>query len=237
MRPFWPALGTRRREPELMDDPGLEEGRHHVALDGLARLNRVSLTHHRVLEEVTRLWHEGRRPVQVLDVGCGDCDVLIRVAVKARRRGVEVRPFGCDVSGVALDRAHRRAAASGVKLELARLDVTRDGLPNGFDLVTSALFLHHLTETASVELLTRMACVGRRLLVQDLRRTRLGYFMALVGVHALSRSKVVRVDGLRSVRAAYTLAEVAALCRRAGLGGAVVTRCWPQRFAIRWGQS
>lgn len=231
---LWPDPGARCREPELMDDPTLDEARHHDALSGLARLNRVSLTHRRVFQEVARQWHQGGRPVRVLDVGCGDCDVLIRVVRRARRHGIDVRPFGCDVSDVALERAHRRAAGSGVALELARLDVTRDALPGGFDVVTCSLFLHHLTEAASVELLSGMARAGRRLLVQDLRRTRFGYLLAWIGVHALSRSRVVRIDGLRSVRAAYTLDEVAGLCRRAGLRGALVTRCWPQRFAIRW---
>ncbi|MFW6197716.1 MAG: methyltransferase domain-containing protein [Myxococcota bacterium] len=232
--PLWPDLPARFREPELMDDPTLDEARHHDALSGLARLNRVSLTHRRVFREVARQSSRGVRPVRILDVGCGDCDILIRVVRRARRHGIDVRPFGCDVSDVALERAHRRAVASGVSLELARLDVTRDALPGGFDVVTCSLLLHHLTEPASVELLTGMARAGRRLLVQDLRRTRLGYLLAWIGVHALSRSRVVRVDGLRSVRAAYTLDEVAALCGRAGLHDAVVTRCWPQRFAIRW---
>jgi hypothetical protein len=72
------------------------------------------------------------------------------------------------------------------------------------------------------------------LLVQDLRRTRLGYLFAWVGLHLLTRSDVARSDGLVSVAAALTLSEAARLAAEAGLEGATVRPCWPQRYALRW---
>ena len=36
---------NRVLQPEVMDDPSLEEGRHRRALDGLTRLNRLSGSH------------------------------------------------------------------------------------------------------------------------------------------------------------------------------------------------
>jgi hypothetical protein len=79
-----------------------------------------------------------------------------------------------------------------------------------------------------------MAVGARALLVQDLRRTHLGYALAWLGLHTLTRSPVARRDGLVSVRAAFTLEEASALARRAGLAEAVVRPCWPQRFVLRW---
>jgi hypothetical protein len=71
-------------------------------------------------------------------------------------------------------------------------------------------------------------------LVQDLRRTRLGYLFAFVGLHALTTSDVARRDGLISVGAAFTIPEARALCAAAGMEGARVRPSWPQRFVIRW---
>ena len=228
------GLKERRLEPELMDDPSLDPALHEQALSALSRINRISLTDRHVAGEVDRLWAAGERPVRILDVGCGDADVLVRVGARARERGIDVELHGCDMSPVALDRARRRASASDVALVLSRLDVTREPLPGDrFSLVTCSLFLHHFTEDDAVALLGRMAAATRTMLVQDLRRTRLGLLMAWVGILGLTRSPVVHVDGLLSVHAAFTLREAAGLCARAGLSEAQVTSCWPQRFLIR----
>lgn len=224
----------RRVEPEVMDDPGLEPALHAEALDALARINRVSLTERRLADEVLRVAARRTGPVRVLDVGCGDAAVLVEAVGRVGRRGVAVEPHGCDMSPVALDHAQDRAEHAGISLRLSRLDVTTDPLPGGFDIATCSLFLHHLDESDAARLLSAMAEAARVVLVQDLRRTRAGLVLAWLGVRLLSRSPVARVDGSRSVRAAFSLDEAAGLARRAGLEGASVRRAWPQRFTIRW---
>jgi hypothetical protein len=58
--------------------------------------------------------------------------------------------------------------------------------------------------------------------------------MAWAGLRLLSRSEVARVDGPRSVQAAFNLPEVRAVAVEAGLSGVVIERGWPQRFILRW---
>lgn len=217
-----------------MDDPGLDPALHAEALDALARINRVSLTERRLVDEVVRVAARRAGPVRVLDIGCGDAAVLVETARRAGRRGVTVEPYGCDTSPVALARAEEHAVRSGVPLRVSRLDVTTDPLPGGFDVATCSLFLHHLDDADAVRLLSAMAEAATVVLVQDLRRTRTGLILAWLGVRLLSRSPVARVDGPRSVRAAFSLDEAAGLADRAGLAGATVQRAWPQRFTIRW---
>ena len=52
--------------------------------------------------------------------------------------------------------------------------------------------------------------------------------------HLLTRSPVVRVDAVRSVRAAFTMAEVQAMSLVAGLNGATISRRWPCRYLLAW---
>jgi hypothetical protein len=113
-------------------------------------------------------------------------------------------------------------------------DVLVGELPEGFDLVCSSLFLHHLSNQEAVALLRNMAVAGRAVLVQDLLRTRIGFLMALATVRVVTRSRIVRVDGPRSVRAAFTPSEVRALAAEAGLEGARLEACWPERFILKW---
>jgi len=230
-------LVVRRHRAELMDDPGIDRVRHLHAQRALARVNRVSFAAARVWREVMRLAVARSGPVRVLDIACGGGDVLVTVARWARRRGVLIELHGCDVSPVALGAA-RASAPNATDLHFFELDVLGEELPDGYDLICSSLFLHHLSEEFAVRLLQAMAAAtATSLLVQDLRRTHLGYLFAYVGLLLLTRSDVARSDGLTSVQSAFTLAEAAKLCAEAGLDGAEIRPCWPQRYSIRWSRS
>jgi 2-polyprenyl-3-methyl-5-hydroxy-6-metoxy-1,4-benzoquinol methylase len=220
-----------------MDEAGLDVARHALALNALARVNRLSGTAHRVWREVRALGREGVRPVRVLDVACGDGQVLLEVGRRARRDGIDVELCGCDLSPVALERAREGAGAEAVA-RFVQVDVLRDDLPGTHHVTTCTLFLHHLAEAEATRLLAAMARVADRiLLVQDLRRTRMGYVLAWGSLRLITRSDVARYDGPVSVRAAFTVSEARALAHAAGLGAADVRPCWPQRFVIRWARA
>ena len=217
-----------------MDDPSLDRVRHLHALRALARINRVSLAASRISREVRAIGESRPGPVRVLDVACGGGDVLIDVAKRLRGSTTSVELCGCDVSPVALEVA-RMAALDDAGIDFTEIDAIEGELPEGYDLICSSLFLHHLSSQAVTLLLQRMAAAtAHGVLIQDLRRTRLGYVFAWIGLHALTRSDVARSDGLVSVRAAFTLSEVATLCQEAGLTDARVTSVWPQRYSIQW---
>jgi len=229
-----PDLARRRLGPELMDDPALDAGRHARALDALRTVNLVSGTTGRVWRELRPPWPGTDRPLRVLDVACGGGDVVVALARRAARAGVALEVHGCDRSEAALAYARARAAREGVAATFFELDVLGDAIPDGYDFACTSLFLHHLTERQAVALLAGMARAADAVFVQDLRRTRLGWALALAALHALTRSDVARADGPRSVAAAFTTDEAAALAREAGLAGARVRRCWPQRWALSW---
>ena len=110
-----------------------------------------------------------------------------------------------------------------------------DPIPAGIDVVLCTLFLHHLTESDAVALLQRMRVAARRaVVVSDLRRTRLGAALTWAGCRMLSRSEVFRVDGMRSVAAAFSTDEARSLAAAAGLSGARVFHVWPQRWLLTW---
>jgi 2-polyprenyl-3-methyl-5-hydroxy-6-metoxy-1,4-benzoquinol methylase len=187
------------------------------------------------IAHLARLRNDTSNPLRVLDLATGGGDVPISLARLAARDGLKVQIDGCDKSPHAVSFARSQALARGVEVRYFVLDVLREPVPQGYDIVSCSLFLHHLGETEAIELLVRMAFSARCLvLVDDLVRSRFGYLLAMVGCHLLSRSRVVHVDGPISVAAAYTPDEALSLAERAGLKGAVLTRHWPQRFLIAW---
>jgi len=216
-----------------MDDPALEPHRHLRALDALGTVSHLSGSAGRLWREVRSMTPPGR-PLRVLDLACGGGDVAVALKRRADAAGFPLEIHGCDRSEVALDRARREAAARGAGVTFFHADILSGSLPGGYDLLCSSLFLHHLSRSVAAAFLSRMAEAAGAFFVQDLRRTSAGYLLALVTLHTVARSDVARVDGLRSVAGAFTLEEVDALTREAGLRGGRLRRCWPQRFALSW---
>ncbi|MEM0913739.1 MAG: methyltransferase domain-containing protein [Planctomycetota bacterium] len=244
---------------ELMDDPGLDPVEHARALRGLDRLNRLGATASivgRAVEGVLKgtgrsaeRSRENGQAVRLLDVACGGGAVGVSVARWLERRGWVVRLVGCDVSETALRSARATADAAGlVGHRWVVADATAGGLP-ACDVAVCGLFLHHLEEADAVAVLRGMSEAadagpsGGGGVVLDLLRTRRGLAMVWLTCRLVTRCRVVHVDGPRSVRAAYTVAELAGLAERAGLGAGrgqkagrvAVRRVFGQRAVLTWG--
>lgn len=243
----------RTRQAELMDDPALPAADHMHALDALARINLVSLTSAQLVRAITRIAagrdasrSTGRpqgEPLRVVDMACGGGDVTVALARRLGRRlprGTAERPTvhvtGLDKSPRAVDRAerHSRNRTGTAHVTFGVHDILADTCPP-CDIATVSLFLHHLDDDDAVHVLASLAGAARiGIVVSDLLRTVTGLTLAVVGTAVLSRSRVARVDGPLSVRAARTPAEYRNLLDRAGLREATIHRSWPQRAILVW---
>ena len=228
--------GTRRLEPEIIDQPDLAVSRHRHALRGLERINWWSGSVRLFWPALSGLAREqAPRPIRVLDIGTGGGDVLRALRRRARRGSLATTLEGCDRSAAAVAYAQERADAAGADLRFFAHDALAGDLPGDYDAVVCSLFLHHFDEAQSVAILRRMAASTRHLvLINDLRRCFAGWLLAHVAGRILTRSGVVHVDGPRSVAAAWTRAEVTTLAQRAGLKDATYRRYWPCRFLLAW---
>jgi 2-polyprenyl-3-methyl-5-hydroxy-6-metoxy-1,4-benzoquinol methylase len=236
--PSYSSRLSRCRQPELMDQPGLDLTEHRQALQGLRRINIVSRPSSVLWPAIARLVRRKEvngQPVRVLDLATGGGDTPIELDRRARRAGLKLEIEGCDINPQAVDYAQEQARAHNANVRFFVLDAVHDTLPSDFDVLTCSLFLHHLDETDAITLLRKMGNAARCLvLVDDLVRSRWGYLMAVVGCHLLSDSRVVHIDGPISVAGAFTPSEALSLAEQAGLPGATITRHWPQRYLLMW---
>lgn len=230
-----PSLSVRVVRPELMDQAELTAEAHRRALAGLARLNWWSAASRPYRQAVRRVTRAASRAVTVLDVACGGGDVPISLAVWACRAGIELDVAACDRSHRAVGWARESAESAGVDLHTFVHDIVREDLATQYDVVTCSLFLHHLSPGSARQVVARLAQAARRvLIVCDLRRSSAGLALAAAASRLLTRSPVVHTDALLSARAAFTADEAVRLAGEAGLDGASVRRCWPQRFVLVW---
>lgn len=217
-----------------MDEPHLDPGLHRDALRGLERINLVSATVPAIWAPVADLWRRRRADdLSVLDVACGAGDVAIGIARRARQEGVTLVVEGCDISPTAVAYARSRSQRTDADVRFFEHDVMHTPLPRAYDVVVCSLFLHHLDDHDAVRLLRTLDATARSLvIVSDLERGRTGLVLAWLGTRLLSRSPVVHVDSLRSVRAAFTRDEAGTLARRAGLTAYRITAHWPCRWRL-----
>jgi len=217
-----------------MDDPALDAAAHDAALRALSRVHHLSGTGVRLRRTLTRIAGTvpPGRPLRVLDVACGGGDASLAAAGWGRDRSRSVEVVALDSSAQALAFARRRSRRAGLGVTFIQGDALT-GLPDGpFDLVVSSLFLHHLSDDQVTRLLDACARRSRHVVMEDLRRSRLGLLLAHVTLHLVSRSRVAWHDGPSSVRAGWRRSELAVLARRAGLLDARVRWGWPERWIL-----
>lgn len=234
-------LTLRQRQPELMDQPGLDERAHRAALVGIGRVNNLSRIGQVLWREIDRIISERRlKRVRVLDLACGGGDLAFGLARHALRRGIDFSIDGHDISPIAI--AHAKEQATTTKTEKVCFFVS-DALNEPFgketdepyDIIMCSLFLHHLKEEQVVHLLQKMAATARHaVIIDDLRRTHLGYGLAWMGCRLLTRSPMVHVDGPLSVEGAFTVDEACSLAEQAGLQNTRIAKHWPERFLMTW---
>jgi SAM-dependent methyltransferase len=159
-------------------------------------------------------------PASVLDVACGGADVLRDL----QRRFPAIRPLALDLSAWPLEFAAGLPRLRGDALRLPFRD-------RSVDYVITTHFFHHLTDEQIVTVLREFDRVARRgIVVNDLLRTRRALFW--IRLLTLWANRYVKYDGPQSVRRAFTIPEVEALSRRAGLGWLTVRRHFGHRFTL-----
>src|SRR5947209_3419748 len=122
--PLYPDIRQRQLQPEIMNQPGLDEAAHRDALLGLNRVNTVCLTHQALWKPIWRLAsRQPGVPLRVLDVACGGGDVAVRMAMLARRFRLPITFDGCDISPIAVSVASERARSVGVSCRFFQFDV------------------------------------------------------------------------------------------------------------------
>lgn len=232
-------LRKRNRQPEVMDDPALDAQRFVGSLVGLRRINAITGSARILWSALQRQISQlDRGPIRVLDVASGAGDTAISLWKRAQSDNRAIEIHGCDINPHAVDFATASAHRASADVRFFQHDVLNGAFPDGYDVVISSLFLHHLDEENAKNFLKVAAeTVNKGILIHDLARGKAGYLFAYYGVRLISRSDVVHVDGPRSVEGAFTVEEARAMGEAAGLHGCRVSPRWPFRFLLEWSRS
>jgi SAM-dependent methyltransferase len=210
---------ARRREPEWMDQPGVNSRELARSLVDLQRVNRwMGGTRVALLAILPLLRAAGARPIRVLDVATGSADIPLALARWARNRGIVLEAVATDLheGTLAVARAH---AAKEPAVRVERADALSLPYAAGeFDIAMCHTALHHFDPPQATAVLRELGRVAAAVVVSDLVRSWTG----LLGAHLLARTlwrghPVTQHDGPSSFRAAYTPGELRTMAEHAFL--------------------
>ena len=195
--------------PEILDSDICSASEAHAVLHAIGRINRwfggVTTTC-RMVQRVA--WASGRNHFSLLEVAAGLGEVPEIVQRKLKRQGITLDitlldsalshlPPGKPTANGA--RRNRRVVGDALALPFA------DG---SFDLVSCNLFAHHLSPQPLQQFIKEGLRVCRcALLINDLVRHPLHLALSFAG-YPILRNRVAWLDGLTSVRRAYTPKEI-----------------------------
>jgi SAM-dependent methyltransferase len=173
------------------------------------------------------------RPLAVLDVGTGSGDLPLAMVRLARNLGRQVVITAIDRDPVTAAIARRETAGTDEVRVLATDALALPFRPGSFDIVTASMFLHHFRESELVRLLSAFRRLARRaVVINDLRRHLLPWFVIRLLAHATGRHPFFVHDAPLSVLRGFTDAELSAAAAACGAADGRLERRWPFRLIL-----
>lgn len=198
---------------ELLDDPSLPDSEMRVSLEDIDFVHRHWGGSRALVRHLASRLGVLGRPASVLDVGAGSASVARRLRSSLPNAAGALRMTALDVQWRHLAAGRTSSAPDSVALVAA--DAFRLPFPDrAFDFAVSTLFFHHFSPDENRSILAELVRVARAgFAVLDLRRHRIPLAVIALAGRALLRSRVSVLDGVASVRQAYTTEEAQAIAR------------------------
>ena len=207
----------------MMDQPcSYEELR--ACLQDIGRVNRLTFGY-----RPTILWMEGLlkahppsgTPLRIVDVGCGDGEMLRQIDAWAAKRGIAVTLTGIDLNPDAI-RAARETTSQ--RIEWIVGDALTRATTAEIDVVLSSLLTHHLTDSQVVQFLQWMERTAQRgWFINDLHRQRVPYRLFRLMARFTNWHPFVKNDGAVSILRSFVVEDWQRLCAAAGLASSSVS--------------
>lgn len=231
-----PDLSRRYTEAEMMDDPDAAPELLELALRELPTINRWLGGYRSTIRVLDLIAATSPRKLRILDVGTGIGDYPMQFVRWGMSRKIPVSVVAVDMNTRIIDFARQQSQEweAGIAAHVTFQEADARSLPfesASFDLVTAALFFHHLSNEEGVTTLREMSRVSRRgVIINDIHRTALAYHGIRAFTSIFGFSPMVRHDGPLSVRRAFKKSDLLEMASDAGLENYTVRWHW----AFRW---
>lgn len=222
-------IDTRRRTeaPEIMDNFDMEGEILRDALDKIAWINRLLGGNKLTLQGVRKLLRNASKSevITIVDVGCGNGDMLRVLANYGKRHGFLLDLIGVDANQFTIHHAESLSKDYPNISYRCENIFDEDFAHLNYDIVLCTLTLHHFTDPEILQLMELFKANAKiGIVINDLHRHSLAYrsfqaICALFGLNDMSRE-----DGLVSILRGFKKEELLEYSRKLNL----------KKYSIRW---
>ncbi len=153
--------------------------------------------------------HPKDRLVTIVDMGCGDGEILRSCAAFAEENNYRFQLIGVDANSHILKEARIRSGKHS-SITFLELDVFSEAMQKiECDIVLCTLFLHHFSRNDIIKLLTNCvhnAKVG--VIINDLHRSRWAFWLFGIFSRLFINTRTARHDGLVSIARGFKRKDI-----------------------------
>jgi 2-polyprenyl-3-methyl-5-hydroxy-6-metoxy-1,4-benzoquinol methylase len=224
----------RSDAPETMDDFQMEGEILRDALDKIASINQLLGGNKVTLEGIKNLIKDqsATTPIRILDIGCGNGDMLRSLADYAKQRNLNFILVGIDANNFTITHA-RSLSASYANITYECVDIFDELTePVVADIVLCTLTLHHFKDDEIIKLLQHYSHAQLGIVINDLQRSALAYYLFTALCFVFRLNKMSREDGLVSILRGFKKADLESYSNKLKLKKFQIT--WKWAFRYQW---
>ena len=202
---MWINTSQRSTEEEIMDDLQISGNQLIDSLDHIARINqwlggnRITLNGlKRLLERYPR-----NKKIHIVDLGCGNGDMLRTIARMGRKNTYHFRLTGIDANQNTIDYA-MQLSKNYPEIDYVCQNVLRPDFHElKYDVALCTLFLHHFENEVALNFIETILCNATLgVVINDLHRHPMAWHLFNLITLGM-KNKMAREDGLLSIRKGF----------------------------------
>lgn len=230
------AINTTHRTSafEIMDDFELEGEELKDALDKIAKINQLLGGNRLTLKGVQELLKQSKKvEIVIVDVGCGNGDMLRTLADFGKKNNLKFQLIGIDANNFTVKHAQKLSENySNIKYRCEDI-FDKEFKVLKYDILLCTLTLHHFNDDEIMYLLDVFytnAATG--IVINDLHRNLIAYrlFQALCFVFRLNTMS--REDGLTSILRGFKKEELLQFSKKLNFKNYKIH--WKWAFRYQW---
>jgi len=224
----------RSEAPEIMDDFSMKGEILRDALDKIASINQLLGGNSVTLQGVKILLknHDPKKEFRIVDIGCGNGDMLRTLADYAKKHQLNFKLTGIDANEFTISHA-RTLSANYANISYECFDIFGGQEMGQYDILLCTLTLHHFKDREIVDLLTDFKPKVRiGFVVNDLHRSALAYRLFQGICYVFKLNDMSREDGLISILRGFKRKDLKKYSAQLNLKNYSIR--WKWAFRYQW---
>ena len=229
----WINTTHRSNAAEIMDDFDMEGEILRDALDKIAKINQL-LGGNKVTIDAVKILLKNKSkqtPIRILDIGCGNGDMLRALANYAIKNDLNFSLIGIDANNFTIQHAKQLSLNyPNISFECKNIF---ENTTEECDIMLCTLTLHHFKDKEIIQLLSNIKpLVKVGIIINDLHRNPLAYYLFKALCFSFNLNDMSREDGLISILRGFKKADL--LAYSIALGAKSFSIKWKWAFRYQW---